>query len=76
MHSMLFLPLKHAAGALNAAYRVPANDAIVVAVQIEHPDAVSQIDAILREGIDATFVRPSVRVPCVESHKALLDRAV
>ena len=24
---------------------VPANDAILVAVQIEHPDAVSQIDA-------------------------------
>ncbi|KAJ7222356.1 Phosphoenolpyruvate/pyruvate domain-containing protein [Mycena pura] len=48
----------HAAGALNAAYRGPANDAIVVAVQIEHPDAVSQIDAIVREGIDATFVRP------------------
>ncbi|KAJ7057976.1 Phosphoenolpyruvate/pyruvate domain-containing protein [Mycena amicta] len=48
----------HAAGALNATYKAAANDAIIVAVQIEHPDAVAQIDAIVKEGIDATFIGP------------------
>ncbi|KAF7297241.1 putative Phosphoenolpyruvate/pyruvate domain-containing protein [Mycena indigotica] len=48
----------HAAGALNAAYKDAANDAVLVTVQIEHPDAVAQIAAIVREGIDATFIGP------------------
>ncbi|KAJ7153572.1 Phosphoenolpyruvate/pyruvate domain-containing protein [Mycena crocata] len=48
----------HAAGALNAPYKAAANDAIIVSVQIEHPDAVAQIDEIVKEGIDATFIGP------------------
>ncbi|KAJ7629981.1 Phosphoenolpyruvate/pyruvate domain-containing protein [Mycena polygramma] len=48
----------HAAGALNADYKAAANDAIIVAVQIEHPDAVATIDEIVKEGIDATFIGP------------------
>ncbi|KAJ6524583.1 Phosphoenolpyruvate/pyruvate domain-containing protein [Mycena capillaripes] len=48
----------HAAGALNATYKAAANDAIVVSVQIEHPDAVAHIDEIVQEGIDATFIGP------------------
>ncbi|KAJ6630182.1 Phosphoenolpyruvate/pyruvate domain-containing protein [Mycena sp. CBHHK59/15] len=47
-----------AAGALNATYKAAANDSIIVCVQIEHPDAVAQIDAIVEEGIDATFIGP------------------
>ncbi|KAJ7686823.1 Phosphoenolpyruvate/pyruvate domain-containing protein [Mycena rosella] len=48
----------HAAGALNATYKASANDAIIVSVQIEHPDAVAQIEEIVKEGIDATFIGP------------------
>ncbi|KAJ7270863.1 Phosphoenolpyruvate/pyruvate domain-containing protein [Mycena rebaudengoi] len=47
-----------AAGALNAEYKAAANDSIIVCVQIEHPDAVDQIEAIAQEGIDATFIGP------------------
>ncbi|KAF7321041.1 putative Phosphoenolpyruvate/pyruvate domain-containing protein [Mycena chlorophos] len=48
----------HAAGALGADYKAAANDAVIVTVQIEHPDAVAQIDEIVKEGIDATFIGP------------------
>ncbi|KAJ7075665.1 Phosphoenolpyruvate/pyruvate domain-containing protein [Mycena belliarum] len=48
----------HATGALNASYKIAANDAIIVSVQIEHPDAVAQIEEIVKEGIDATFIGP------------------
>ncbi|KAJ7938360.1 Phosphoenolpyruvate/pyruvate domain-containing protein [Mycena leptocephala] len=48
----------HAAGALNAAYKAAADDAIVVSVQIEHPDALAKLDEIVKEGIDATFIGP------------------
>ncbi|KAJ7452167.1 Phosphoenolpyruvate/pyruvate domain-containing protein [Mycena galericulata] len=48
----------HAAGALNATYKTAANDSIIVSVQIEHPDAVAQIEDIVQEGIDATFIGP------------------
>ncbi|KAJ7146045.1 Phosphoenolpyruvate/pyruvate domain-containing protein [Mycena epipterygia] len=48
----------HAAGALNAPYKAAANDNIIISVQIEHPDAVAQIDEIVKEGIDATFIGP------------------
>ncbi|KAJ7854992.1 Phosphoenolpyruvate/pyruvate domain-containing protein [Mycena olivaceomarginata] len=48
----------HATGALNATYKAAANENIIVAVQIEHPDAVAQIEEIVREGIDVTFIGP------------------
>ncbi|KAJ7042802.1 Phosphoenolpyruvate/pyruvate domain-containing protein [Mycena alexandri] len=48
----------HASGALNAPYKAEANDAIIISVQIEHPDAVAAIDEIVKEGIDATFIGP------------------
>lgn len=44
----------------NADYFAHANDAIVVAVQIEHIDAVNRVDEILSvPGIDAAFIGPS-----------------
>ncbi|KAF7373520.1 hypothetical protein MSAN_00562400 [Mycena sanguinolenta] len=48
----------HAAGAINADYKAGANENVIVAVQIEHPDAVAKIDEIVQEGIDATFIGP------------------
>ncbi|KAJ7468456.1 Phosphoenolpyruvate/pyruvate domain-containing protein [Mycena latifolia] len=48
----------HAAGALNATYKGAANDTIFISVQIEHPDAVAQIEEIVKEDIDATFIGP------------------
>ncbi|KAL0061351.1 hypothetical protein AAF712_011809 [Marasmius tenuissimus] len=47
----------HAAGALGAKYKETANDDLVIAVQIEHPQAVEEIDQICQEGIDVAFVR-------------------
>ena len=47
----------HAAGALGATYKDAANDNLVLAVQIEHPQAVEEIDQICQEGIDVAFVR-------------------
>jgi hypothetical protein len=57
--SNFLFPRQHATGALNATYKAAANENIIVAVQIEHPDAVAQIEEIVREGIDVTFVRSS-----------------
>lgn len=49
----------HAAGALGGAYKAAANDDLVIAVQIEHPNAVKEIEEILAEGVDVVFVRLS-----------------
>ena len=46
----------HAAGALGSEYRSFANESLVIVVQIEHPNAVEEIDAILAEDIDVAFV--------------------
>ncbi|KAI0036430.1 Phosphoenolpyruvate/pyruvate domain-containing protein [Vararia minispora EC-137] len=48
----------HAAGALGGAYKASANEDVVVAVQIEHPDAVRDIEEIVAEGIDVAFIGP------------------
>ncbi|KAG7087454.1 hypothetical protein E1B28_013420 [Marasmius oreades] len=48
----------HAAGALGATYQASANDDLVIAVQIEHPQAVEEIDLICQEGIDVAFIGP------------------
>lgn len=46
----------NAAGALGAGYAAAANDDLVISVQIEHPQAVEEIDLICQEGIDVVFV--------------------
>lgn len=46
----------HAAGALGAEYKASANEDLVIAVQIEHPQAVEEIDQICAEGIDVVLV--------------------
>ncbi|KAJ7577026.1 Phosphoenolpyruvate/pyruvate domain-containing protein [Mycena floridula] len=48
----------HSAGALGGAYKAAANDSLVIAVQIEHPDAVRDIEEIVKEGIDVAFIGP------------------
>ncbi|KAF9260460.1 Phosphoenolpyruvate/pyruvate domain-containing protein [Marasmius fiardii PR-910] len=48
----------HAAGALGADYKATANDDLVISVQIEHPQAVEEIDLICQEGIDVAFIGP------------------
>lgn len=54
----------HAAGALGGPYKAAANNDLLIAVQIEHPDAVREIDAIVQEGIDIAFVSISL-VYCI-----------
>lgn len=49
----------HAAGALGGDYKARANEDLVIAVQIEHPQAVEEIDQICATGIDVAFVCPS-----------------
>ncbi|KAK7039229.1 putative ribokinase [Paramarasmius palmivorus] len=48
----------HATGALGGTYKETANDDLVIAVQIEHPQAVEEIDQIVQEGIDVAFIGP------------------
>ncbi|KAJ7097630.1 Pyruvate/Phosphoenolpyruvate kinase-like domain-containing protein [Mycena epipterygia] len=48
----------HAAGALGGPYKAAANTDLVISVQIEHPDAIRDIDAICAEGIDVAFIGP------------------
>jgi len=48
----------HAAGELGGAYKAGANENVVVIVQIEHPNALKEIDAILQEGVDVVFIGP------------------
>ncbi|KAF8922124.1 Phosphoenolpyruvate/pyruvate domain-containing protein [Mucidula mucida] len=48
----------HATGALGGTYKASANDDLLIAVQIEHPNAVKEIDAIVQEGIDIAFIGP------------------
>jgi len=48
----------NAAGALGAGYAAAANDDLVISVQIEHPQAVEEIDLICQEGIDVVFIGP------------------
>jgi len=46
----------HATGKLGLEYKNAADQDLVIMVQIEHPDAVKEIDAIVAEGIDVAFV--------------------
>ncbi|EIM84048.1 Phosphoenolpyruvate/pyruvate domain-containing protein [Stereum hirsutum FP-91666 SS1] len=48
----------HAAGALGGDYKARANEDLVIAVQIEHPQAVEEIDQICATGIDVAFIGP------------------
>lgn len=48
----------HAAGALGATYKAAANDDVLVIVQVEHPDSLANIDAIMAEGIDIALIGP------------------
>ncbi|KAK1225983.1 hypothetical protein PQX77_000684 [Marasmius sp. AFHP31] len=48
----------HATGALGAKYKETADADLVIAVQIEHPQAVEEIDQICQEGIDVAFIGP------------------
>lgn len=47
----------HATGALGSQYKATANEDLVISVQIEHPNAIEEIDAIVAEGVDVVFVR-------------------
>ncbi|KAJ3869362.1 Phosphoenolpyruvate/pyruvate domain-containing protein [Lentinula novae-zelandiae] len=47
-----------ATGALGGAYAVAANHELVISVQIEHPQAVAEIEEICQEGIDVVFIGP------------------
>ncbi|KAE9403738.1 Phosphoenolpyruvate/pyruvate domain-containing protein [Gymnopus androsaceus JB14] len=47
-----------AAGALGAEYAAAANTELVISVQIEHPQAVEEIEQICQEGIDVVFIGP------------------
>ena len=46
----------HAAGALGGSYKAAADKDLVIAVQIEHPDSVRDIEQIVKEDIDVAFV--------------------
>lgn len=48
----------HAAGALGATYKATANEDVLVIVQVEHPDSLANIDAIMAEGIDIALIGP------------------
>ncbi|KAK7441770.1 hypothetical protein VKT23_009207 [Stygiomarasmius scandens] len=48
----------HATGALGGTYKASADDDLLIAVQIEHPQAVEEIDQICAEGIDVAFIGP------------------
>ncbi|EIN13352.1 Phosphoenolpyruvate/pyruvate domain-containing protein [Punctularia strigosozonata HHB-11173 SS5] len=48
----------HAAGALGAQYRAAADAETLIAVQIEHPDSLRDVEAICKEGIDIAFIGP------------------
>jgi len=47
-----------ATGALGGAYAAAANNDLIISVQIEHPQAVEEIDLICQEGIDVVFIGP------------------
>lgn len=49
----------HATGALGGPYAMSANNDLIISVQIEHPDAIKEIDNIVKEDIDVAFVRSS-----------------
>ena len=51
-----------AAGALGAEYAAAANTELVISVQIEHPQAVEEIEQICQEGIDVVFVSSLYRI--------------
>ncbi|TRM65342.1 Pyruvate/Phosphoenolpyruvate kinase-like domain-containing protein [Schizophyllum amplum] len=48
----------HATGAIGGDYKADADQELVIAVQIEHPNSVRDIDAILAEGVDVVFIGP------------------
>ncbi|KAL0565610.1 hypothetical protein V5O48_016414 [Marasmius crinis-equi] len=48
----------HATGALGGTYKASADNDLVIAVQIEHPQAVEEIELICQEGIDVAFIGP------------------
>ena len=50
----------HATGAIGGDYKAEADQQLVISVQIEHPNAVKEIDAILAEGVDVAFVSISL----------------
>ena len=50
----------HATGAIGGDYKAEADQQLVISVQIEHPNAVKEIDAILAEGVDVAFVSVSL----------------
>ena len=66
----------HAAGALGSEYKNLANESLVIAVQIEHPNAVEEIDAILAEDIDVAFVRVDDFISRYPRSILFVDRAL
>ncbi|KAI5834850.1 Phosphoenolpyruvate/pyruvate domain-containing protein [Schizophyllum commune Tattone D] len=48
----------HATGAIGGDYKAEADQQLIISVQIEHPNAVKEIDAILAEGVDVAFIGP------------------
>ncbi len=46
----------HATGQLGGSYKESANEDLLIAVQIEHPNAVKEIEDIVKEDIDIAFV--------------------
>ncbi|KAF5392056.1 hypothetical protein D9757_003277 [Collybiopsis confluens] len=47
-----------ATGALGSGYAAAANNDLIISVQIEHPQAVKEIEEICQEGIDVVFIGP------------------
>ncbi|KAK0236905.1 Pyruvate/Phosphoenolpyruvate kinase-like domain-containing protein [Armillaria nabsnona] len=48
----------HATGQLGGSYKESANEDLLIAVQIEHPNAVKEIEDIVKEDIDIAFIGP------------------
>ncbi|PBK92698.1 Phosphoenolpyruvate/pyruvate domain-containing protein [Armillaria gallica] len=48
----------HATGQLGGSYKESANGDLLIAVQIEHPNAVKEIEDIVKEDIDIAFIGP------------------
>jgi 4-hydroxy-2-oxoheptanedioate aldolase len=72
----------HATGKLEGEYKATANEDLVIAVQIEHPNAVKEIDEIVNTSIDVAFIGPfdlsvSMGVPFgSEEHEAAIAKVL
>ncbi|KAJ4481118.1 Phosphoenolpyruvate/pyruvate domain-containing protein [Lentinula aciculospora] len=69
-----------ATGALGGGYALAANNELIISVQIEHPQAVAEIEEICEEDIDVVFIGPfdlalSMGVPFAsEAHETAITK--